>query len=345
MTFRFAAALAVALSTTAASAASPAADWMFISGSLNVGSFGTEIGEYSLATKSAQARKIISACKNYEVCEARVRADPDKAILSVDKARQVGPFATPKDLVDFIYSHYSGWSPYGFPPGEEEQVIDLIYSSRLASLVKAANSKAGKADEESPAYDPWLEAQDWKIENVKIIIEMFGVDRARGDVSLTNYGAPDAYVFTLVKNGPGWVIDDVTSKNPAFKGAPPFAAMLVDYLRPGDRIAEKLPPHKEPEVVATASPGTLPSLNKGTHYSQAREQLMSLGYKGVKIPGADACDASSSTTCFPEMESCAGTGEGNCLYAWEKGDTFVEVSTVGDPPEVASVSRGQKPKP
>ena len=113
----------------------------------------------------------------------------------------------------------------------------------------------------------------------------------------------------------------------------------------GSTPPDQPPASKPSEAVASASKGVLTQLSKGTHYSQAREKLMALGYKGVKVPGADMCDAAGDTTCFPEMESCAGTGEGDCLWSWEKGDIFIEVSTVGDPPEVASVSRRQKPKP
>ncbi len=149
----------------------------------------------------------------------------------------------------------------------------------------------------------------------------------------------------MVKGDAGWLIADVTPKGPSSGGIPSLTALLKDYVRPSKASVEAAAKSNGPEVVATTSTSSLPHLNKGTHYSQARENLMSFGYKGVKVPDADACDASGSATCFPEMESCAGAGEGNCLYLWEKSGTFVEVSTVGDPPEVASVSRGQKPKP
>ncbi|WP_162560513.1 hypothetical protein [Methylobacterium durans] len=39
-----------------------------------------------------------------------------------------------------------------------------------------------------------------------------------------------------------------------------------------------------------------------------------------------------------EMEACAGTGLGNCLFTWKRADTLIEVGTIGEPePEVVSV--------
>jgi hypothetical protein len=342
MTFRFAAALALACILSSALAA-PAPNWSLATGVVKAGTLDAGIGNYTFMTRSPVGSKIFAVCKMDDLCEAQVRTNAKGVVVDVGRVRKVEPFTTPKALLDFIYSHYTDISSPGFNP--DEGTAPRIYAPALAELIDSANIKAGQEQEESPAVSPWLNGQEWKVENVKAVVVDLGPGKARADVTLTNEGFADAYSFVMVKGDAGWLIADVTPKSPTLPGAPSLTSSLKDYLKPVKAPVGAPAKSTESSVVATASPGTLPHLNKGTHYSQAREQLMSLGYKGVKIPGADACDASSSTTCFPEMESCAGTGEGNCLYAWEKGDTFVEVSTVGDPPEVASVSRAKKPKP
>ncbi|WP_237479120.1 hypothetical protein [Lichenibacterium dinghuense] len=342
MTFRFAAALSVALATNAAWAA-PAPNWSIATGVVKVGTLDAGIGEYTFMTRSPVGSKIFAVCKMDDLCEAQVRTNAKGVVVGVGRVRKVEPFTTPKSLLDFIYAHYTEISLPGFNP--DEDTASRIYAPALANLVESANIKAGQEQEESPAVSPWLNAQEWKVENLKYDVVDLGPGKARVGVSLTNEGIADAYSFVMVRGDAGWLIADVTSKSPTLPGAPPLTSSLKDYLKPAKAPVGAPSKMTEPSVVANAAAGTVPRLSKGTHYSQAREQLMALGYKGVKTPGADTCDASSDTTCFPEMESCAGTGEGNCLYSWEKDGTFVEVSTVGDPPEVVSVSRGHKPAP
>ncbi len=65
--------------------------------------------------------------------------------------------------------------------------------------------------------------------------------------------------------------------------------------------------------------------------------MTAAGYKPFKDPNADKCDGGS--TCFPETESCAGTGLGNCNFLWKKGQAVVVVGTVGDPPTVEGVGK------
>ncbi len=42
------------------------------------------------------------------------------------------------------------------------------------------------------------------------------------------------------------------------------------------------------------------------------------------------------------MVSCAGTGDGNCLFAWVKGPTQIEIGTIHDLPPVVSGIRCRK---
>jgi hypothetical protein len=83
---------------------------------------------------------------------------------------------------------------------------------------------------------------------------------------------------------------------------------------------------------------TYPRFVPGRPYSRFRNRLRQNGWKPASTPDADRCDQ-GDTRCTrrPEMQSCAGTGEANCLFRWRKGGIIIEVSTVGDPPTISAV--------
>jgi hypothetical protein len=91
----------------------------------------------------------------------------------------------------------------------------------------------------------------------------------------------------------------------------------------------------------TKKPGTrsaYPRFPGKFPYTQAREDLLASGWQPVVSADADVCEA-GDTRCEgrPEMEACAGTGEGNCLFVWRKDKIVIAVTTYDDPPLVASV--------
>ena len=80
----------------------------------------------------------------------------------------------------------------------------------------------------------------------------------------------------------------------------------------------------------------LPKFPGDTPYQEARRSLIALGYKPASLPGADKCNKGDGR-CFPEVESCAGTGLGQCIYTWRRGETLIEVFTVNERPIVQAV--------
>jgi hypothetical protein len=107
--------------------------------------------------------------------------------------------------------------------------------------------------------------------------------------------------------------------------------------------------------VALAS--TLPKFPPRTPYAEARRSLLALGYSPIALPDADdtsrarcgfkpgsvaGAGGSGSAIggdlrCFPEMEACAGSGLGQCVFAWRRAETIIEVVTVGELPVVGGV--------
>ncbi len=87
---------------------------------------------------------------------------------------------------------------------------------------------------------------------------------------------------------------------------------------------------------AECNGASLPKFPSGTPYAEARRSLIALGYEPATLPDADKCEKDNAR-CFPEVESCAGTGLGPCIYTWRRGETLIEVFTVYERPIVRGV--------
>jgi len=81
-----------------------------------------------------------------------------------------------------------------------------------------------------------------------------------------------------------------------------------------------------------------PTFKKGTPYESARKALLSSGWQPVPPSGESPCEAGDdSCEKMPELQSCAGTGEGNCLFLWRRDGTVIAVFSISDPPLVDAV--------
>jgi hypothetical protein len=102
-----------------------------------------------------------------------------------------------------------------------------------------------------------------------------------------------------------------------------------------------------------AEGASLPRFPKGTPYVEARQSLKALGYRPNALPDADAVSRDrcgykpdsltepkpsagdgDDMRCFPEMIACAGTGLGQCIYSWRRGDALIDVFTSNEIPAV-----------
>jgi hypothetical protein len=82
---------------------------------------------------------------------------------------------------------------------------------------------------------------------------------------------------------------------------------------------------------------SLPNIAADTPYAEARTMLLGLGYRPAPDPDASACDANGDATCYPERIACAGTGLGQCIFAWRKDAAEIEIVTIGEMPIVSIV--------
>jgi hypothetical protein len=77
----------------------------------------------------------------------------------------------------------------------------------------------------------------------------------------------------------------------------------------------------------------LPQFAKEAPYPDARKSLMASGWQ----PRISRKNVMRDPSDYPETLSCAGTGEGNCLFLWRKGRVTIEVATIDDPPVIVGV--------
>jgi hypothetical protein len=91
-----------------------------------------------------------------------------------------------------------------------------------------------------------------------------------------------------------------------------------------------------PSLVQAAD---LPTLKKGSPYASARTALRQKGYSPVRGDGS-GCRFGREDVCkaYPEAETCAGTGLGNCLFVWRRGKQVIEVMTIGEEPKPLTVA-------
>lgn len=82
---------------------------------------------------------------------------------------------------------------------------------------------------------------------------------------------------------------------------------------------------------AVAKSQKLPSFAENEPYANIRQKMLQAGWQPLHAPDADTC-YKEDERCQgrPEMESCTGTGLGNCRFLWIKNGEKTGICTIGD---------------
>lgn len=99
-------------------------------------------------------------------------------------------------------------------------------------------------------------------------------------------------------------------------------------------IAADVPSAGGPQAAVGRADTPVPPSDIGgaTHemvYSEVRERLIASGYQPVTRPQGQFCGYSEACK-VPEADSCAGAGEGECIYYFRKGEQSIRVRGIGD---------------
>ena len=117
--------------------------------------------------------------------------------------------ASPQSFVDGIYKHYLGKDSKGLPLNNSAAIRRYFAPPLSEAMAKdfAAAEKAG----EVPMLngDPFIDAQDWEISNVKTAVKSTGAATAVATVAFVQFMEPRTVTLDLVNTPAGWRIADI----------------------------------------------------------------------------------------------------------------------------------------
>ena len=116
---------------------------------------------------------------------------------------------TPHQFLQSIYEPYKKADFKGQPYWETAR----FFAPDLARTIDKDFAEA-KKKKEVPTLDgdPFVDAQDWKIETIAYTSSVKG-DKAAGAVAMVNLGEPKGIVLIMVKTPAGWRISDIVTAN------------------------------------------------------------------------------------------------------------------------------------
>jgi hypothetical protein len=129
------------------------------------------------------------------------------AIAAITAA--VAETGSPQAFVDGIYKHYLGKDSKGLPLSSAT-VIRRYFAPPLAdAIVKdfAAAHKRGEVPDLNG--DPFVDAQDWEISNLKTAVKPAGANAAVATVTFVMFKKPRTVTLDLVNTRAGWRVAEI----------------------------------------------------------------------------------------------------------------------------------------
>jgi hypothetical protein len=119
--------------------------------------------------------------------------------------------ASPLVFLEGIYKAYRGDNAKGFDYSRPE-VIRRLFAPQLAKAI-VKDFAAARKKNEVPALngDPFIDAQDWEVADLKVEVRDAVSRSATGVVTFTFSGKPRTVTLDLVRTGKGWRIADISA--------------------------------------------------------------------------------------------------------------------------------------
>lgn len=126
--------------------------------------------------------------------------------------------ATPDKFLSTIYHHYVGKHAKGVDV-DGKGTLSRYFEPSLAALMAADEAAAAKrGDVPELDGDPFINAQDWEITDLKIATTMDGTEKATATVSFRNFNEPQSVTVRLIKLPVGWRIADIVWPDGSLRG-------------------------------------------------------------------------------------------------------------------------------
>ena len=129
------------------------------------------------------------------------------AVFAIGSA--VAQSASAQAFVEAIYKPYANKGFKGIPYSIEASLRGYFEPKLAAAIIKDMEAAAKRKDVPTLNGDPFIDAQDWEIVDLRIDVKSAG-DRATATVSFTNFAQPRTISLDLVKSASaGWRIADI----------------------------------------------------------------------------------------------------------------------------------------
>jgi hypothetical protein len=110
----------------------------------------------------------------------------------------------PVSLIEAIYKTYETDNP-GLPH---------VYSKRLQALIDKDEKETPEGDVGRIDWDVFIDGQDWKLTELKIVLVSKSADKAEVRATFKNFDESCNQLFDLVREEDAWRIDDITKTLP-----------------------------------------------------------------------------------------------------------------------------------
>lgn len=122
-------------------------------------------------------------------------------------AQELGPDAVVRDLYKMHEEEFKT-SRFRIMSGKNRKLLDRFFDKNLADLVwKDLTTHVGEVGVLD--FDPFYNAQDADIKNLKVSPAVVSGDTAESTVTFTNYGKKEKLIYTLVKQNGTWKISNI----------------------------------------------------------------------------------------------------------------------------------------
>ncbi len=138
--------------------------------------------------------------------------------LIIAETAAVAQGASPLTFLEGVYKVYRNNSNAKGIDYSKPDVIRRYFAPPLAKAILKDFAEAKKKDEVPQLNgDPFIDAQDWEIADLKLDVKDASRRKATGVVSFTNAKQPRTITLDLVKTGDGWRIAEIKAPSGSLK--------------------------------------------------------------------------------------------------------------------------------
>ncbi len=116
---------------------------------------------------------------------------------------------SPQAFLEAIYRPYLDKNFKGTGLDKAADVRRYFAAPLAAAILKDRAVAAKRNEVPTLDGDPFIDAQDWEMSNLKIVVDAKAADKATGIVSFSNAGMAKTVTLDLIKTAAGWRIAEI----------------------------------------------------------------------------------------------------------------------------------------